>query len=348
MADVDPDSIPFLLGKQDTIADKDGKPTTPMLDWLGGLWSWMKRSVVDLTTKISTVQSDTDDAHARITTEIIARTTADSALASQITTVEASVGSNTAAISAESTARANGDSALASNISTVSTTVAGNTASISTLQTSVNGLGVQWAVQGNVGGTYGGLVFTGIQRADGTGAVYSLEIASNVYIYGNLVVSGTITGLQMASGAASTSANNARGDDVHAPGSPNSTVSPGGGTWADYTSVTVSPNYDARIEVKWEAENIVTTSGSGTNAAHEVRMIRRKGGDTPLGRGYTVSAANGISAVDRYFPTIRDTPGTGSVTYVIQHRVYSGTVGSSGGYTARCLYGSITVLVSER
>ena len=173
-----------------------------------------------------------------------------------------------------------------------------------------------------------------------------IYLGSDVKVAGNLIVQGSITSLGIASGAVSRSANAARGDDVHAPGSPNSTVN--GGAWADYTSVTVPIYYDGRVEVKWEAQGLVTVSG-GSSAVHEVRMIRRTGaGEVQLGRGYSVAAAGTGSATLNYFPTVRDQPGIGEVAYVIQHRVNSGAIGSNGGYTARCVYGAITVLVSEK
>lgn len=139
MADIDPNAIPFVPPANVTLIDTaedeltarpGGKPTTAFHDWLTSLWSWMKRTVVDLTTKITTVESSTDDAHARITTEIIARTSADEALASQITTIEASVGDNAAAIVDEATARATADSAMATQITSLTATVSSNTAAI--------------------------------------------------------------------------------------------------------------------------------------------------------------------------------------------------------------------------
>lgn len=72
---------------------------------------------------------------AAISSESVARATADSALASQITTLTATTGTNTAAIVAEATARADADSALSLNISTLTTQVASNTSAISVEQT---------------------------------------------------------------------------------------------------------------------------------------------------------------------------------------------------------------------
>ena len=92
MADIKPDDIPFVMSKQVGIADANGKPTTAMLDWFQALWGWMKRSVVDLTTKVTTLTDQVGDNTAAITEEQTARIEGDTALAGQITTVEASVG----------------------------------------------------------------------------------------------------------------------------------------------------------------------------------------------------------------------------------------------------------------
>jgi hypothetical protein len=63
-----------------------------------------------------------------------------------------------------------------------------------------NTLGVQWSVQATINSSTGGLTFTGLQKADGTGATYNLEITSNVTINGNLLTSGSITGSKIAAG----------------------------------------------------------------------------------------------------------------------------------------------------
>ncbi|MFC0282445.1 hypothetical protein ACFFJB_02240, partial [Camelimonas abortus] len=216
--EVDPLTAPYVMPREVRRIDGGGFPTTAMLDWEQASRSWMVKTTVDLQRKVTTVEQETADAFARvqddmsavvgagealasrvtaveagvganaaaIISEQTARANGDSALASSISSLTATVSSNTAAITAEQTARANGDSALASSISSLSTTVGGHTASISSLMTSVNGLGVQYAVQGYVGGSYGGFVFTGVKRADGAGATYLLEITSNVVINGDL------------------------------------------------------------------------------------------------------------------------------------------------------------------
>lgn len=97
MADIDLNSIPFVPPTDIALVDTGtGKPKTAFHDWLTALWSWMKASVVDLTTKITTLTDSVGDNTAAIEEEQIARADADSALAGQITTVEASVDDATA------------------------------------------------------------------------------------------------------------------------------------------------------------------------------------------------------------------------------------------------------------
>ena len=79
-----------------------------------------------------------------------------------------------------------------------------NTSLSSTKNKVDNTLGVQWSVKANINNSTGGLTFTGIQKADGTGATYNLEINSNVTINGSLLVSGSVGNTQIADGAITT------------------------------------------------------------------------------------------------------------------------------------------------
>lgn len=94
MADVNPDDIPFVPPAEIVLTEpNDGKPTTAFHDWMTSLWSWMKRSVVDLTTKVTTLTAEVDGNTAAITTEASIRATQDGILASNITTVSATANS---------------------------------------------------------------------------------------------------------------------------------------------------------------------------------------------------------------------------------------------------------------
>lgn len=340
MADVNPDDIPFVPDAAIVLTKpSDGRPTTAFHDWITSLWSWMKRSVVDLTTKVTTLTDQVGDNSAAITAEQTARISADNALSSSITTLTTSF---------------NGFSANGQIYFAAKSGPSGSVAAYGLYLTAGNYYTGIEAIATSGGGSVIGFTASQFVFTDaGTSQpVFSYSapywyFTSSVRINGNLFVDGTVTAAKVVSNSLSISANNAYGVDTHAPGSPNSVIGVGGGAWTDYVSLTVAPAYDARVEIKWEAEGIVTTSGSGSVAVHEVRLVRRKGGDTQIGRSYTVSAGGGGAAADRYFPTIRDTPGTGSVDYVIQHRMNQGLPGASG-YTGRCLYGGITILVSEK
>lgn len=87
---------------------------------------------------------------------------------------------------------------VSESVTTLTNSVNKNSASITSLQSataSINGaLSVAWAIQGNLNGETGGLIFTGVKKADGSGAVYNLDIYAGVTINGGLLVNGSITG----------------------------------------------------------------------------------------------------------------------------------------------------------
>jgi hypothetical protein len=74
----------------------DGLPTKELIDWEQYTLDFFDKTVTSLDERVDEAQSQTDDNSAAITTEITARTDADSALASQITTVEATANGATA------------------------------------------------------------------------------------------------------------------------------------------------------------------------------------------------------------------------------------------------------------
>ena len=97
MADIDPNAIPFVPSTDVSLIDPgSGKPKTAFHDWMQSLWDWMKRSVVDLTTKITTLTADLGDLSAAIVTEATIREADDGILAARIDTVEATADSATA------------------------------------------------------------------------------------------------------------------------------------------------------------------------------------------------------------------------------------------------------------
>lgn len=96
MADVDPNSIPFIPSTDVKVVDDGGKQTTALHDWFQSLWGWMKASVVDLTTKVTTLTADLGDVSAAITEEATIRETEDGLLAASILEVDAKADSATA------------------------------------------------------------------------------------------------------------------------------------------------------------------------------------------------------------------------------------------------------------
>ena len=68
--------------------------------------------------------------------------------------------------------------------------------------TAIDGLSATWSIQASINNTTGGLEFTGIRKADGTG-YYNLEINSNVVINGDAVINGTITANELANNSVS-------------------------------------------------------------------------------------------------------------------------------------------------
>lgn len=100
-----------------------------------------------LATDVTALYAASNNNAAAILNEQTVRANADSALATDISNLGVTVSNNSAAILNEQTVRANADSALSSSISSLSTTVNGNTASISTVQSSVNGLALEYMVK---------------------------------------------------------------------------------------------------------------------------------------------------------------------------------------------------------
>lgn len=191
-----PPTLPVTVAR----TTKDGLPTKPQIDWEQYTRDWFKRTTVDMDTRLTEVTSTAANNSARITNEVNARTTADSALATQINSVGAQTAANAASITTETIARTNADSALAQQTTTLQTTVAQNTASLQVQAQSINGLEVRYSVVGFINGSTGGFVFSGLQRNDG-GAVFTTEFYSNVIINGDVLINGSLTTPKAAANA---------------------------------------------------------------------------------------------------------------------------------------------------
>lgn len=125
------------------------------------------------------------DLHASVRTEIVTRSDETTALARRIDTVTAAAGDAAAAVVTEATARVDGDSANAALINAVSTTVAGHTATISTHQSSIDGMGAQYALQLSVDGTV-----TGFFKLDGSGTRSDIALGASRFLFFDPSVNG--------------------------------------------------------------------------------------------------------------------------------------------------------------
>lgn len=166
--------------------------------------------------KVAQLRADVDQ-------EVITRTTADTALATYIT--RSSVGSGPVYVQSSapsspavgtiwySTANSNdlyhpyywSGSAWLDNSAGAYGSVATISSSLSSVQNKVdNTLGVQWAVTANINNSTGGLTFTGVKKADGSGQTYTFEIDANwTKINGNCLVTGSIAASALSVGTLS-------------------------------------------------------------------------------------------------------------------------------------------------
>lgn len=196
---------------------KTPPPTEPdsQFPYLEDQFQRIEGTMSNHTKRIVTVDSN-------LTTEELTRSNADNSLAQYVTA--ASVGASnvyTQSTPPTATGRLQGDvwydtgnsftpyvwyaSAWQNNSTGSYTQYVGQIATINTSLGATknkvdNTLGVQWSVQATINNSTGGLTFTGLQKADGTGATYNLEITSNVTINGGLLVNGSITGSKIAAG----------------------------------------------------------------------------------------------------------------------------------------------------
>jgi hypothetical protein len=178
MADFDPLTVPAVMPVTVRRTNEQGFPRQALLDYEQALQGWMKANVANTNTRLNLVSEEVDGAYAAVATEAIARAAGDSALAAELTTLE--------------------------------TTVGDNTAELAILSASIDGIAVKYAVTGTINGVTGGFVLTGIQQLGG-GASYLLEITSDVVINGNLLVTGTVETVAVASHAISQVAFSASG-----------------------------------------------------------------------------------------------------------------------------------------
>ena len=174
--------------------EKDGLPTKPVVATDTARANWFANTVVDLSTRVTTVQDQTDGNTASIVTETMARTDADTALASEITTLTATVNGNTASISEEATARADADGALSTRIDTVEAESGAGLANgqiyFAAMSSPPAGATAAFGVYLTAGSAFTGLTL--VAKSDGTSAIalnagqFTLDdsgTATNVFTY---------------------------------------------------------------------------------------------------------------------------------------------------------------------
>lgn len=312
MADLDPDTIPSIMPAEQAIAKADGKPTTPMLDFLSALRTWTKTQAVDLRTKITSVIDQVGDAMAAISLEQNARATADEALAEQINTVEASVGSATA----------NGEIYFAAKAAP-----SGAAAAYGIYLTAGNYYGGLEIIATSGGGAAIGFAanrFTFVDSGTAqtilsySGGYYTFN--ANVKINGALVVDGSITVNGITSGAIGFGGAASQGT-LNLPNSDGDT------SWYDYATATLSPKKDGRALFLFSYYGSASSRYTDGTRTLQFRIVRRKSGGDTVVFGPVQFNTVGFN----YFRWFFDQPGAGEVSYVCQHAFVSQTGSSSGG-----------------
>ncbi|WP_292046133.1 MULTISPECIES: phage tail fiber protein [unclassified Brevundimonas] len=212
-------------------------------------------------------------------------------LGTRLTGIDVAVGNVSASVVSEATARANADSALSQTIQTVQNTVGGNTASITSLQQVTNGINARWTLALNSNGhitgitatnngSYGTLAFVADEMsfvAPGGGSpvkIMSLvngrvRFNSNVEIYGDLLVTGsinhtrlvsnTVSNTEAAYNAATITLNNTTPTRIH-------------GVWISVEKA------DSPIDIDFNAYGTFTHNASGSFVA-VVQLVRSRGTD---------------------------------------------------------------------
>lgn len=213
-------------------------------------------------------------------------------LGTRLSGIDAAVGSVSASVVNEATARANADSALSQTIQNVQNTVGGNTASITTLTQVTNGLNARWSIAlnsnghitgitANNNGSFGQLAFVADEMSfvapnPGSQPVKIMSLVngrvrfnSNVEIYGDLLVSGsinhtrlvnnTVSNTEVAYNAATITLNNTTPTRIH-------------GLWIGVEKA------DSPIDIDFNAYGTFTHNAGGSFVA-VVQLIRSRGND---------------------------------------------------------------------
>lgn len=154
-------------------------------------------------TSITNLTATFNSSISTINTTLNTLSTSVDTLSSSVSTYTSTFNSNIASLTNTVNTIASNDTAQSTAITNLTSTLNGQSASIASNLTAIDGLSATWSIQASINNTTGGLEFTGIRKADGTGAYYNLEINSNVVINGDAVINGTITANELANNSVS-------------------------------------------------------------------------------------------------------------------------------------------------
>lgn len=211
------DFLPVLPFQVPRVDIKTGKPTKPQLDWEQAWRGAQVKANLGLQSQINTVTGDFGDLSGTVShlTEVVG-----DAGSGLVQAVDGVSGEVSAARQGQLSLAANfqdvrylaldltNGTSLASQIGSLSTTVGGHTSTLTTLGTSVDGILAEYRVVLTLDGITGGYKVVGVQKADGTGPVFTFVIDANTEIHGDLLVTGSVDFLQLAVGGASNQAAN--------------------------------------------------------------------------------------------------------------------------------------------
>ncbi len=210
-------------------------------------------------------------------------------IGSRLSGIDTKAANAAAAVVSEQTARIAGDNALSQSLSTVTNTVNGHTASITSLYQVTDGLNARWTVSlnsnghiigltANNNGSFGSLSFVadevGFVAPGGGTPIKIMSVAankvrfnSNVEIYGDLLVSGTInhskltnntvTGVEVGYNAGTISLNHSTPTRIH-------------GVWLNVEKA------NSPIDIDFNAWATFTHNASGSFVA-TVQLVRSRG-----------------------------------------------------------------------
>lgn len=201
-------SIQEGLSKIERVSDKFGASIRDLTEIAADATGAYAQRISILEAEMTAARQGQTSVSARITQVDTARVTGDSGLATRATNLETEVtnargglGTLSAKITNVASVAASANATTASTVSSLTTTVGSHTGSISTLTSSVDGISVQKVVKATLDGSTGGYALTGVQNADGSGAVFTFEINANAVVNGSLVVHGSIDTDQVAGNA---------------------------------------------------------------------------------------------------------------------------------------------------